>query len=226
MTQIRKDALRTGEVYHIYTRSIAKFIVFNNDVEYARMLRLFQVYCYEDFNFRFSQFLELTDQNQQEIIDRLRENGSQMVQIISYCLMPTHIHLILKQTASNGISRFMALVLNSYSRFFNTYHRRTGPLWSSRFKNTLVVSDNQLLHLTRYIHLNPTSAGLVQCPEDWGYSSYDEFLKIDAATIGVCSFEDLLDIKPQQYQKFVNDQKSYQHQLAIIKSLTIDDYTG
>lgn len=226
MAQFRKDELKSGEIYHIYSKSIAKFVIFNNETEYSRMLQLFQLYRYADFGYRYSQFLDLANFRQDEIISNLEKDGDLMVQIISYCLMPTHIHIILKQNSDGGISHFMALALNSYSRYFNTVHKRSGPLWSSRFKSTLVSDDNQLLHLTRYLHLNPTSAALVKKPEDWRYSSYREYIDIGRTGSNLCDYEDLLTIKPSQYKKLVDNNKNYQRQLSKIKYLTIDNYSG
>ena len=70
----------------------------------------------------------------------------------------------------------MRRLLNSYTRYFNEKIKRKGPLWEGRFKKVLVNSDEQLLHLTRYVHLNPVSAGIVEKPEDWPCSSYREYI--------------------------------------------------
>lgn len=226
MAQYRKDILQKGEVYHIYTRSIAKYVVFNNPVEFDRMLHLINLYRYANFNYKYSQFLKLTSSLQYDIIDSLRSKEDLLVEIIAYCLMPTHIHLSLKQLVEDGIARYMARVLNGYSRYFNTKHGRVGPLWFGRFKNVLVSNDEQLLHLTRYIHLNSTSANLVNKPEDWGYSSYHEYINNTDNKVRICNFKDLITIKPEDYKEFIEDRKGYQQQLSIIKSLTIDDYVG
>lgn len=226
MTQYRKDKLENGEIYHIYTRSIAKFVVFNNDDEYSRMYDLLDLYRYKDFIYRYSKFIELSVATQNMITDSLNLENELLVEIVAFCLMPTHIHLILKQVADNGISNYMSKILNGYSRFFNVKHKRTGPLWSGRFKSVLVYADEQLIHLTRYIHLNPTSAGMIRKPEEWDYSSYREYLKQNEKLTPICNYENLISITSKQYQKFVEDQKDHQKQLSVIKSLTIDNYSG
>lgn len=220
----RKDPLTTGHYYHIFSRSIASYVIFNAQDDYRRFGELINLYSFSDFNYRYSAFVELAIRMQKEVVDGL-DGDKKLVEIVAYCLMPTHIHLLLKQIADDGISKYMAKVLNSYTRYFNLKHHRKGPLWEGHFKNVLVDSDEQLLHLTRYIHLNPTSADLVKKPEDWTYSSYLEYIKPDL-TGGICNFENLFDLNSAQYQKFVNDQKSYQRDLAIIKGISIDNYTG
>ena len=86
----------------------------------------------------------------------------------------------------------------------------------------LVKNDEQLLHLTRYLHLNPVTAKIVDRPEEWEFSSFNEYLEKESGVQSICEFKDLLDINPSQYRKFVNDQISYQRELAKIKKLLID----
>ena len=113
-------------------------------------------------------------------------------------------------------------ILNSYSRYFNLKHRRKGPLWEGRFKRILVRNDEQLLHLTRYIHLNPTTSYLVNRPEEWNWSSFKEYIRDASANDGICGYSNVLDINPSSYKKFVEDRISYQRELAKIKDLLLD----
>ena len=90
----------------------------------------------------------------------------------------------------------------------------------------LVSTDEQLLHLTRYIHLNPVTAYLVNKPEDWQASSYLEYLlKIDEAD-KICSYDDILDIEKVSYKQFVEDNISYQRDLAKIKDCLFTGYNS
>jgi len=224
MAQYRKDPLLNGNLYHIYTRSIAKYVVFNDPYEYERIFELLHLCQYKDFSYRLSQFNRLTQISKNDIVENLKINNNLHVKVVAYCLMPTHIHLILQQISKNGIEKYMSKILNGYSRYFNVKHQRTGPLWSTRFKSVLVKDDEQLLHLTRYIHLNPTSAEIIEKTEDWEYSSYKEY--IDISNKLLCDFRSLSNINPKSYKKFVNDRKDYQKELSKIKSLIIDDYSG
>lgn len=225
MSPLRKNVLVTKNVYHIYNRSIAKFIIFNNAEEYQRFFQLLDLCRYKKFTYKPSQFNDLTPISQKHIINNLKIESDLLIEVVAYCLMPTHIHLLLKQVANNGISKYMARILNGYSRYFNTKHNRVGPLWSGRFKNVLVSTNEQLLSLTRYIHLNPTSAGLLNKPEDWVYSSYHEYLGNETDN-QICNFSKLLEIESKKYRKFVNDRKSYQRDISIMKSQLIDNYSG
>lgn len=189
-------------------------------------MKLIDLCRFKEFSYKLSRFNKFQLATQAEIEFTIKQTGNPLVEVVAYCIMPTHIHLLLKQAAEDGITKFMSKILNSYSKSFNVSHGRTGPLWSSRFKNVLVRSDEQLLHLTRYIHLNPTSAGLVNKPEDWVFSSYREYITGDKVKNRICQVDGLFNISAREYRKFVNDHKGHQRELALIKSLLIDNYTG
>ncbi|MFA5271771.1 MAG: transposase [Candidatus Omnitrophota bacterium] len=212
--------LVTGEVYHALTRSIANFKIFNNEVDFSRMKDVLKYYQFKSPLKSFSAFNKLADK---KLIfsqsDNFAKTTNKLVKVIAWCLMPTHIHLVLKQSKDGGISRFMNNILNSYSRYFNIKHNRKGPLWEGRFKKILVESDEQLLHLTRYIHLNPVTAGLIDRPEDWPASSYGGYVVSDDSENNLCCYHELLDINPATYKKFVDDRISYQKELIRIKHL-------
>jgi putative transposase len=89
--------------------------------------------------------------------------------------MPNHFHLLIKQTAKGGMKTFIHSLLLRYSRYFNQKYKRVGPLFQGRYKAVLIDSDPYLLHLSRYIHLNP-SEHLSNLTE--AYSSYADYLGI------------------------------------------------
>ena len=136
--------------------------------------------------------------------------------------MPTHLHIVAKQLDEKGISEMLGMALNSYAKYFNTKYNRKGTLFTGRFKNVSVENDGQLLHLTRYIHLNPVTAGLVDKPESWQYSSYMEYVQPKEVDNPLSRFEGLIDDKPADYQKFVEDHKDYQRELALIKAQVLE----
>lgn len=216
---IRRFPLAKGENYHIFSKSIADFKIFKNKSEYERMRNLCRYYTIDKPPLKFSAFMEIKGK------DVLKEEyftgKEKLVKIIAYCFMPTHIHLILKQLKENGISIYMSNILNSYTHYFNIKHKRRGPLWESRFKNVFISDDEQLLHLTRYVHLNPVTAYLVNTPQDWDFSSYKEFLGRDEE-MGMCDFREMLNIDPVGYGEFVISQIDYQRQLQQVKQLFLE----
>lgn len=209
-----------GYVYHIISRSIAHYQIFNNNEDYTRTIQLLRFYQIKTPPTSYSMFLRLKGVETTGFniyFNQISKDSEKHIEIIAYCLMPNHLHLILMQLREKGISIFMNNVLNSYTRYFNLLHKRKGPLWESRFKHILVETDEQLLHLTRYIHLNPSSANLVKKPELWKYSSYLEYIK--SSDDPLSNREGLIEMSAKDYQKFVNDRKDYQRQLTIIKKI-------
>lgn len=220
-----REPLATGEIYHVMSKSIAGYKVFNGKRDYARMLQAFRYFQLSENLPKLSQFLERNDVSAigfERCLQKYFGDGKFRAHIIAYCLMPTHFHLILKQLHDNGISQHVARALNSYSHYFNTKYKRLGPLWVGRFKCVLVDSDEHFLHLTRYIHLNPTTAGLVKQPEDWIHSSYAEYVHPKMVEYPLCEFQDLFDMTPHKYQSFVNDHTNYQRELGKIKNLILE----
>jgi len=220
---IRKNALAQNQIYHIFNKSIADYKILNNKSDYERMFYLMRYFQIENPPTKFSYFMELKEVQQIgffNYFDIITRDQTIIVEIIAYCLMSTHIHLILKQLISPGISDYMSNILNSYSRYFNTKHERKGPLWEGKFQNVPVENNEQLIHLTRYLHLNPVTAHLVERPQDWKFSSYNEY--IGNTDRLVCQFNNLLEIMPKNYKKFVNDRISYQRELALIKKHLLD----
>ena len=144
------------------------------------------------------------------------------VRLIAYCLMPTHIHLVLQQLSNKGIQTYMSNLSNSYSRYFNLSHQRKGPLWVGRFKNVRVEDNEQLMHLTRYVHLNPVSAGLTAKANDWEFSSYKEYIRVknkNSQIPQLCNYKGLIPMDHKEYENFVKDHSEHQKDLAIAKKL-------
>jgi len=212
----RAVELVNGCYYHVFNKSISGFKIFLNNHEYERMINTFKYYQFENEYLAFSEFKSLKH------ADNSRFDDDKIVKIVAYCLMPTHIHLVLTQLKDDGISKFMRRVSNSYSRYFNIKHKRKGPLWQGRFRNVLVENDEQLQHLTRYVHLNPVTANIVKRPEDWKASSYLEYVSEDGLNGYLCAYMDVLDIDPVQYRKFVENRIDYQKQLGRIKRLILE----
>ncbi|MCM8774651.1 MAG: transposase [Candidatus Omnitrophica bacterium] len=219
-----KDELVTGEIYHVCSKSIANYQIFNNKNEYLRMYQLIRYYQIFPLPEKFSRFIETEAVNNfgfSAVFNSISKGKEKLVQIIAYCFMPTHIHLILKQLKDKGVFDYMRKILDGYTRYFNTKHKRKGPLWEGRFQRVLVENNEYLLHLTRYIHLNPVTAYLVDFPQDWLFSSYNEYIELSEEKI--CEYSDILDIQTNSYKIFVNDQISYQRELAKLKHLLLED---
>lgn len=211
----RKEPLACGCFYHIFNRSIAGFEIFRYPEEYRRFRETLRYYKTAVKNHSFSTALRL------DKLDAPEMHGPARIRIVAYCLMPTHFHLFLEQLTPDGIEDYVRFVEAGYTHFLNIRSKRKGPLWESRFENRLVDTDAYALHLTRYIHLNPVSAGLVKEAEPWEFSSYHEHLDRPPEA-PLCMFKDIMDMGPAGVKKFTEDRADYQRSLALIKDLMID----
>lgn len=215
----RKNMLITNEVYHVFTKSIAGYKIFNSDNDFLRMVKTVQFYSIDNPPCRFSWYAEKDDE---AAIADLLQDKNKLIDIIAYCLMPTHVHFVLVPLKENGISKFMNIVLKSYSKYFNVKYKRKGPLWEGRFKNVLVDSDEQLLHLTRYVHLNPVSAHIVDNPMDWKFSSYREYVEKYEEGRKICHYQNYLESNEDVYRKFVEEYIDEQRLLEKIKHIIFE----
>lgn len=213
-----QGTLVTGNYYHVFTRSIAEFVVFRNEAEFLRMRETLRYYQRVSLPDRFSRVFSSTERRVASSVPAHVPDQGNLVQIVAYCLMPTHLHLFLRQEAEHGISVFMARILNSYTRYFNVKTQRKGPLWESKFNRVWVEGDEQALHLTRYLHLNPSSAGLVPDPADWKYSSYGEYLGEVISDERICEYKKINSMDPAQYRNFVEEHREEQRQRACSKA--------
>lgn len=147
--------LVTGEIYHVVNRGVAGQTIFPDTRSYQRFLQPLDYYQYLEAPGKFSSFLALNRDGREKVRQQLLKSGRRLVEIIAYCLMPNHFHLLLRQTADQGIYQLMKKICISYSRSFNRRADRYGPLLQGVFKAVRVESEEQLLHVIRYIHINP-----------------------------------------------------------------------
>jgi len=147
----------------------------------------------------------------------------QIVDIVSYCLMPNHFHFLLKQNEDNGIMNFIRKSTNSYAKYFNIKRKRKGPLFEGKFKAVRVESNEQLLHLTRYIHLNPLIGYVTDNLNIYRWSSYPEYL--GNSELQICSKDIILDQfkSPKDYEGFVLDHVDYAKELDQIKHELLEE---
>lgn len=202
------------QYYHIYNRGSEKRTIFESSRDYQRFLKTLTYYQIAGQKPKFSHFPSLS-------VPKLDES-KKIIKVAAYCLMPNHFHLLLKQERDFGITQFMSKAINSYTRYYNTKHDRMGPLLQGMFKAVLIESGEQLVHVSRYIHINPTSSLLVKRPDQYQWSSYLEYIGKDKHKF--CFTEDIMNNykNPQDYQQFVLDQVGYGQDLEIIKHQLID----
>ncbi len=172
-----------GNYYHIYNKAVAANQLFIEEKNYNFFISKIEKYL-----------LETAD-------------------VLAYCLMPNHYHLVTK-LKNPEMPRAMQQLAMSYTMAFNKMYQRSGHLFQGRYQLKHISEDVYLEHLTRYIHLNPLIAGLVSKPENWEYSSYCEYVglrepdfinrNIILDRFGITN-ETSLEKKQKCYQEYVED---------------------
>lgn len=212
----RAGQFAPGEAYHVYSRGVERRALFLDEQDYMRFFRLLAYYLPADPVPSFSIFLRLQKQSKNERATKLlsKKAVENLVGLLCYCLMPNHVHLLLHENVEQGVSRYLQRLLNSYARYFNNRRGRDGSLFGGRFHAVHIATTEQLLHVSRYIHLNPYVAGLVSDPLGYRWSSLGEYIG-DPATSRICETDLITSVlPPDAYRSFVLDHAGYARDLA------------
>ncbi len=221
---IRFLPFATGQFYHVYNRGVARQPVFLTKRDYDRFLLTISYYRFTKLPFKLSHLLQLKEKDREYVLTHEINTKEKLVEHVAFVLMPNHFHLLLKQDANSGISVFLSKTLNSYTKYFNTKRKRVGPLFQGAFKAVRIESDEQLLHLSRYIHLNPLVSYVVRERDflsyPWSslrtYLGKEERLFIEKNII-LQHFS-----SPNAYLQFVMDQADYGKKLEEIKHVCLE----
>lgn len=151
-----------GEIYHVYNRGVGKMKIFLDETDY----RVFLSRLKENL------FPELIDYSLlPKGAARRKTLPSNSFDLISYCLMPNHFHLLIKQNTELPINRLVTKICTGYSKYFNKKYDRVGSVFQDRFKAVRIKKNNQLLWVLYYIHKNPVEGQLVKYSKDYKWSS-------------------------------------------------------
>lgn len=219
----RKAPIIKDEIYHVFNRSNAREPIFLSKRDYLRALEVIKFYQYGKLPLRFSFYNRLPRDQKSEFLKRL--NGSQKAaDIVSFCLMPNHFHFLLKGLTAEGIRQFIGNFQNSYAKYFNTKSKRDGSLFQQNYKAVRIETDEQLVHVGRYIHLNPLTSYVIKDPkelEDYPWCSFAQYIgkqKLFVNTIALLRYFKSIE----DFKNFTFDQVNYQRELDKIKHLVLE----
>lgn len=221
----RKVPIVVGEIYHVFNRSIARQPIFLRNKDYQRALETLYFYSFSKPNLRFSHYNRLPQLQKAEFLQNLKFKGKRRIQMYAYCLMPNHVHFLIKEIEERGIAVFMSNFQESFAKYFNIREDRTGSLFQSMFKAVRIESDEQLLHVSRYIHLNPITAYVIRDIaklETYPWCSFGEYCGKQNQEI--IDKKEILSYFPsiKHFKNFTSDQIDYQRKFAQIKHLILE----
>lgn len=141
---MNRTTFEQNGIYHVYNRGTDKRNIFMDHGDYRRFMR-----C----------ILHLNDENAiriEELKDKVTpcKDRKELVEILAFCLIPNHYHLLIKEIKIGGITKFMRKVGTAYTVYFNKRYQRNGVLFQGSFRSIVIDSDSYLHYIPHYIHLN------------------------------------------------------------------------
>jgi putative transposase len=209
--------------YHIFNRGVEKRPIFTNKRDYDRFKLAMSYYRFAKPPIKLSLFLITSRADREKILNKMNNKPDKLVTINAFALMPNHFHILLRQEKDGGIKQFLSNLNNSYSKYYNTKNNRVGPLMQGPFKAVLVENEEQLLHVSRYIHLNPVTSCIIDVKHLKTYpnTSLPMYVSQDKNLVDSKIILDFFT-NTEQYLKFIFDQIDYVNKLENIQHLAID----
>lgn len=250
---IRPEYHENG-IYHVYNRGVAKLPTFLKESDYFDFREIMRYYLV-GFPKREGSDPSQNNPKRHRMDDTPMSwkadpagNGMfrHIIDLLAYCFMPNHFHFLVRICESpnpeiNGgsdlykrsdppdlsccIPEFMKRLSLTYAMKFNRDNNRVGPLFQGRFKIKPLETDELVMHVARYIHINPTMAGLSKTPALWPWSDlsdYYHFNPLSSMTLSKPLFVmEYFDRQPSSYRNFIEDQFSDRDE-KIITPVAID----
>ena len=144
--------------------------------------------------------------DREKFLDYLESSVTRYGAVIhAYCLMTNHYHLLL-ETPEGNLPEIIRHINGAYTNYYNTKRKRAGHLFQGRYKAILIEADSYMMELSRYIHLNPVRVGMVTKPEDYQWSSYQDYIGARPAPFWLCTETITRQIgSARRYCEFVED---------------------
>ena len=218
--------LQENGYYHVYNRGVEKRKIFLCDEDFQVFLHFLKTYL-------SPREIKEDSNSKEKYQETQRKNFTGEIDLLAFCLMPNHYHLLLRQNNDQSMPEFMRCLITAYVMYFNKRYQRTGTLFQGRYKAAIVGNDDYLLHLSRYIHQNPINDVKGQTLDILGqydYSSYPDYVGIkdrewiDRKIIleSFSSAERIDSKKFDTYKVFVKDIENNEE--LSLGSLTLDGH--
>ena len=180
---MRYENFAPNEYYHVFGRGAKREKIFIDDRDKARFIflithlqspvRIYNVNWYTEGFIKKGVFS--TQENRVNEVIKKRN-----VELVAFVLMPNHFHLLVRNLSDGILSVYMHRVLTAYGKYFNAKYHKKGHVFEGPFKAVHVKNNNQLLHLSAYIHKNPKEIkGFENSYDKYSYSSYQDYVGLN-----------------------------------------------
>ncbi|MDO8504159.1 MAG: transposase [bacterium] len=241
----KRPPLVSGEIYHVVIRAIEGLKLFRDEKDYYRMVH--DLFEFNDEAPVSSYYREVRVNQTRTLLVGLEKSQIKnnkikrklLVEILAFCLMPNHIHLLTRQLVGGGISKLMRKLGAGYGGYYNKRYKRSGHLFGGRYRLVHIESDKQLMTVFVYVHTNPVAIivpgwkekGIKSRDfqkaskflEEYRWSSYPDYLE-NKNFPSLTNRESLTEMMggAQGCQKFVNDWLQFKKELADFDQVVID----
>lgn len=254
----RNIKFATGNIYHIVVRSLDDNLLFKNiDDNYRGIFSIYEfnnakrieirdrrrmrMKIKEEVKKAAKEFKKIQAKNkargQRVSADLSADSRDKLVEVMAFCLMPNHIHLLVKQLKDDGITKFMRKLGAGYGRYFNKKYQRKGYVFQDRFRAVFIRNDDQLKVVLAYIHSNPISLAepkwkergihdlkrAIKFLENYKWSSHLDYIgKSNFPSVTERKF--ILEIMGSKrgYEEFLKDYLRYRGKIKEFTELTLE----
>lgn len=157
--------------YHVFNRGVEKRKIFLDKFDFLRFIHY--LFVLNDAK-QVSNTYRRNKNYVRGLTSYINEDRELLVDVVCFCLMPNHYHLLLRQRVDGGVSKFMQKLGTGHTMYFNEKYKRSGVLFQGSFKAVHVDTDEQFTHLSRYIHLNPIDLA----ESNWGEKGIKDKSKV------------------------------------------------
>ena len=232
---VKRPPLVNNEIYHIVVRGVGDSLIFKDKDDYYR--GIFSLY-----EFNTTDPVEIRERRKIRKVQKA--SGGQasdarklLVEVLAFCFMPNHIHLLLRQLKDKGITQFMRKVGTGYATYFNERYNRKGHLFQSRFRAVHIKTEDQLRTVFVYTHTNSISLiepkwkekgienpkKVIEFLENFKWSSYPDYIgKKNFPSVTEREF--LLEVMggEEGCRKFVEDWVKYKKEIKDFSDIELE----
>ncbi|MBU2219244.1 hypothetical protein KKG15_02015 [Patescibacteria group bacterium] len=200
-----------SDIFHILNRGVEKRKIFLDEEDYLRFV--YNLYDFNDIN----NVVDSYYQRREKSLSDVRRPNNEIVDVLCWCLMPNHIHLLVQEKVNGGTSLYSKKIIGGYTKYFNDSNERSGVLFQGRSKIILIKKDKHFIHMPYYIFSNPVkliesywkekgiknSKKAIQFLENYKWSSFSDITGKDnfPFIINKKLFFEFFDTNKKQFKK-------------------------
>lgn len=236
---LKRPQIVNGEIYHIVIRAVNEVKLFKNKFDCLRMIH--NLFEFNDENPAPSKYrVQQTRKSNVTSYGLItKKKKIMLVEILAFCLMPNHAHLLVKQIREGGITKFMKKLGIGYALYYNKKHKRKGHVFQGRYQIVHIRNNEQLKTVFVYVHTNPVSLivphwkekgiktenleKIIKFLENYKWSSYSDYLKKKNFP-SLTSREFLTEVMggPKSCPEFVNGWLEFKKELADLEKISLE----